>query len=78
MRGAVACGTRLVGSYPSPADRMLAEINANRLKNMRSSTIRAHKSLRDNQSLTTSWIGEAAGGNVTANESDERLCIAEV
>jgi hypothetical protein len=25
-RGAVACGTRLVGSYPSPANQTLAEI----------------------------------------------------
>jgi len=30
-RGAVACGTRLVGSYPSPANQTLAEINPDRL-----------------------------------------------
>ena len=30
-RGAVACGTRLVGSYPSPASQTLAEIDS-RLK----------------------------------------------
>src|SRR5262249_20479422 len=39
--GAVACGTRLVRSYPSPANQMRIG-----WKNVRFSAMRAHKSLR--------------------------------
>jgi hypothetical protein len=32
IRGAVACGTRLVGSYPSPANQTLAEVQTGTLE----------------------------------------------